>query len=147
MITCASQRIADIHLSLNIALKLMKLPYFYLSKNRFCVLIYFLFSVQFIAAVYPFLSNHQCPYPHIPTPRSYGKLVAVCLTTALGIFSQFTEQVCTALQNPTFSLSLTFSYLPVLDAFIPLFHSLSLSVSLLLFLSVPLSQCGFPRSI
>lgn len=90
----------------------------YMKKtNRFCLHIYFLFSVQHTAAVYPLMSNHQCLYPHIPLSGSYNKPVAVCFMTALKLYlaSQYIftvqadQQVCTALQNPTFSLSVTFS--------------------------------------
>lgn len=38
----------------------------YVKKKKFCVHVGFLFSVRLIAAVYPFMSNHQCMYPHIP---------------------------------------------------------------------------------
>ncbi|KAM7380671.1 hypothetical protein PAMP_003949 [Pampus punctatissimus] len=42
--------------------------------------------VQLIAAVHPFMSNHQCLYPHIPMPGSYSKPVAVCYMTALKLY-------------------------------------------------------------
>lgn len=131
---------------LNIALNWWNfLLFICLWKNWFCVHIYFLFSVQLIAAVYPFMSNHQCLYPHIPVPGSYSKPVTLCFMTALKLYLtsqciftvQADQQVCTAL-HPTFSLSVTFSYLPVWDAFIPLSQflyccfSLSLSLSLCL---------------
>lgn len=125
------------------------------EKKKFCIHIYFLFSVQFMAAVYPFMSNHQCLYPHIPVPGSYTKPVAVCFMTALKLYLtsqyistiQVDQQVCTALQNP---LSLLLSRF--LSSCVRCIHpslsfsltiSLSMSVSLLLFLSVsfPLSVC------
>lgn len=48
------------------------------EKTPLGVHICFLFSVQLIAAVCPFMSNHQCMYPHIPTAGSLSQRVAVC---------------------------------------------------------------------
>lgn len=125
----------------------MKLPTLYLSvwkKDRFCVHIYFLFSVQFIAAVYPFMSNHQCLYPHIPMPGSYSKPVAVCFMTAVKLYltSQYIftvqadQQVCTALSKTPLSLFLSRSLSSCVRCIHP---SLSLSVSLSFSIIVSLS--------
>ncbi|CAK6970292.1 Hypothetical predicted protein [Scomber scombrus] len=43
-------------------------------------------EVQLIAAVHPFMSNHQCLYPHIPMPGSYSKTVAVYYMTPLRLY-------------------------------------------------------------
>lgn len=95
------------------------------------------------------MSNHQCLYPHIPMPGSYSKTVAVYYMTPLKLYltSQYMftvqadQQVCTALQNPTFSLFLSRSLSSCIRCIHP-FLTLSLSVSLLLFLSV-----AFPLSV
>lgn len=116
-------------------------------RAHFC----FLFSVQLIAAVYPFMSNHRCMYPHIPMPGSSSEPVAVCFTTALslclslpGIFSQFKLiSRCALLYKKTpLSLFLSHSLSSCVRCIHPsLSHSLylSASVSLLLSLSFPLS--------
>lgn len=114
------------------------------KKDRFCVRIYFLFSVQFIAAVHPFMSNHRYLYPHIPKPCSYSEPVAVCFMTALKLYltSQYVftvqadQQVCIALQNQL-SLFLSRSLSSCVRCIIPLscclsqflYYCLSLSFS------------------
>ena len=148
--TGASQSAAGVEIRLD----LLTPPNFYLRERQ--VHTYFLFSVQFIAAVYPFLSNHQCPYPHIPTSGSYKKRKKEkCLLSASWqpsncnslprVFSQ-RELIsrCASLdrKKPTFSLSDTFSVFPVSDAVIPLSHSASLSFSIIVSL-----RPAPPRSI
>ena len=59
----------------------MKHIFFICLRRKKQVTIYFLFSVQLFAAVYPFMSNHQYLYPPIPMPSSYNK--AVCYMTGL----------------------------------------------------------------
>lgn len=119
----------------------MKLPSLYLSvwkrkkKNRFCVHIYFLFSVQLIAAVYPFMSNHQCLYPHIPMPGSYNNPVSVCFMAEPQTVCRFPVYFHSSNQSagvhcstkPHFLSFCHVLYLPVSDAFIPLTHPLFLS--------------------
>lgn len=134
------------------------------KKERFCAHICFLFSVQLIAAVYPFMSNHRCMYPHIPMPGSSSEPVAVCFMTALslclslpGIFSQFKLISRCALlykkktqKKKTHFLSFCHVlYLPVSDAFIPLSLTFYISLPQFLYycLSLSHSPSDLPRSI
>lgn len=155
VITCVSQCMVDIHVRLNIAMSWWNFLFFIcLCEKTGFVFTYFLFSVQLIAAVYPFMSNHQCLYPHIPVPGSYSKLVAVCFMTALKLYlaSQciFTVQAAGVHCSTPHFLSFCHVLLPSCVRYIHPFLSLSISsVSLLLFLTVsfPLSQSGFPWNI
>lgn len=116
--------------------ELMKLPLLVTKKQP--VLrshVYFLFSVQLIAAVYPFMSNHRCPYPHIPVPGSSSKPVAVCFTAALKVllafpaYCQSSSSRCALLYTPlSLFLSRSLIFLCHMHSSLPLTMS---SVSLL----------------
>lgn len=94
------------------------------KKTPTGVHICFLFSVQLIAAVCPFMSNHQCMYPHIPTAGSLSRRVAVCFGATSkarlslpGTFSKFKLiSRCELLYKKTHFLSFCHVlYLPVSD--------------------------------
>lgn len=108
------------------------------KKTPLAVHICFLFSVQLIAAVCPFMSNHQCMYPHIPTAGSLSQRVAVCFGATSkaclslpGTFSKFKLiSRCALLYKKTHFLSFCHVlYLPVSDPSLALRLSFSVVIA------------------